>query len=615
MQQNQTASEAESLRLAICQIDVIVGDLDGNTKLITDAINQATEANCDVAIFPELAITGYPPEDLVYKQRFVADNLRAVKQCAKATANTNTVAIIGYVEPAAESISEQSSETQNLDPQSRQSHVSPSDRVTSQLGTSTTVGRPLLYNSAAICANGEIVASYRKRELPNYRVFDEERYFTPGDAQPLYEIAGAHVAVSICEDLWVDEGPTADAAASGAQILLNINASPFFQNKPEARLELLHRRVKEAAAADTPMGIAYVNLIGAQDELIFAGGSLVMQTDETLIGRSPMFAEHLQIVDVALPAKRETNQKPIEINRVKSESQHGLKPVLAPELDPNEELWQALVLGTRDYVHNNGFSDICFGLSGGIDSALVAAIAAEALGAQHVHAVLMPSRYSSDHSISDSVKLCENLGISHRTIEIEPAHASFLEMLAPSFQGREPDLTEQNLQSRIRGVLLMALSNKFGWLVLTTGNKSELAVGYSTLYGDTAGAYAVIKDVWKLSVYELCSWLNETRGQEIIPNHILTKAPSAELRPDQRDDQSLPPYEVLDPLLVELVENDRTPAELIEAGCDAELVTRIARLVDIAEFKRRQSPLGSRVSQKAFGRDRRMPITNRYRGL
>ena len=565
-----------TLRVALCQIDTIVGALEYNTTLVLDALQVAEQAGCDVAIFPELTIPGYPPEDLVYKDRFVADNVAALDRIAAAT--STTAAVIGYVEP----------------------------------GDGATVGSgfPTIYNSAAVCAGGRVIGSYRKRELPNYQVFDEKRYFTAGDDVPLWSINGVTVGVTICEDLWIDGGPVNQAGDAGAQFILNINASPYYQGKPKVREALVRRRVEE-----TGVPIAYVNLIGGQDELVFSGGSLVMDTDGSLIAQARLFDEQILIADFAVAPERPTTVEPTVVLANDSLSLAGLPPVLEPTPDPLDELWGALVLATRDYVHNNGFTDICFGLSGGIDSTLVACIAAEALGPEHVHALLLPSRYSSDHSVSDAEKLAINLGIDYRTIAIEPAYSALLEMLEPSFAGLQPDVTEENLQARIRGVVWMALANKFGWLVLTTGNKSETAVGYSTLYGDTAGAYAVIKDVWKLQVYELCRWYNERAGAELIPSNVITKPPSAELRPDQRDDQSLPPYEVLDPLLMALVEDDKTAAELIEAGHDEAIVTRIARLLDIAEFKRRQNPIGARVSRKAFGRDRRMPITNRYRGL
>lgn len=568
-------AEPATLRVALCQIDTIVGAIEHNTDLAISALETAIAADCDVAIFPELTISGYPPEDLVYKPRFVADNLAALERLASHTTD-RCAAVVGFVEPGQ--------------------------------GLTAGSGYPTIHNSAAVCADGQVVGTYRKHELPNYQVFDEKRYFTPGSELPLWSIAGVTVGVTVCEDLWIDGGPVNAIAQAGAQFVLNINASPYYQGKPQVREELVRRRVGE-----TGVPIGYVNLIGGQDELVFSGGSMVMAADGELVAQACFFDEAVLVADFEVAVPRPTATEPTVVTRAASRSERGLPPVVSPRPERLEELWGALVLATRDYVHNNGFTDICFGLSGGIDSTLVAVIAAEALGPEQVHAVLMPSRYSSGHSVSDAETLSINLGIDHRTIAIEPAHAAMLDMLAPSFAGLEANVTEENLQSRIRGVLLMALANKFGWLVLTTGNKSETAVGYSTLYGDTAGAYACIKDVWKLQVYELCRWYNERAGTEVIPAHVLTKAPSAELRPDQRDDQSLPPYEVLDPLLIELVERDRTAADLIQAGHDEAIVTRLARLVDIAEFKRRQNPPGARVSRKAFGRDRRMPITNRYR--
>jgi len=564
-----------SLRVALCQIDIIVGAIDHNVDLAIAALRQAEAAGCDVAIFPELTIPGYPPEDLVLKPRFVADNVAALHRLAAET--STTAVVVGYVEPGD--------------------------------GLTTGSGFPTIYNSAAVCAHGKVVGSYQKHELPNYGVFDEKRYFTAGTELPLWSIAGVTVGVSICEDLWIDGGPVNGLADAGAQFILNINASPYYQGKPKVREDLVRRR-----AAEGNVPIAYVNLVGGQDELVFDGGSIVIEASGAVVAQSKMFDEQVQVADFAVGDARPAATKPTVVTERSSSSIAGLPPVIEPSPDPLDELWGALVLATRDYVHNNGFTDICFGLSGGVDSTLVAAIAAEALGPEHVHALLLPSRYSSDHSVSDAEQLSINLGIDYRTIAIEPAHAAMLDMLAPSFGDLESNVTEENVQSRVRGVTWMAMSNKFGWLVLVGGNKSEMAVGYATLYGDTAGAYAPIKDVWKLQVYELCRWYNQRAGKEIIPEHILTKAPSAELRPDQRDDQSLPPYEILDPMLTELVENEKTAFDLIEAGGDEATVKRIARLVDIAEFKRRQSPPGPRVTRKAFGRDRRMPITNRYRG-
>ncbi len=574
-----TLADVPSLRIALCQVDIIVGALDTNVDLVLAALRQAEAADCDVAVFPELTIPGYPPEDLVYKPRFIEDNLKALDRIAEATGDCAVV--VGYVDKADED--------------------GPTHRDD---------GKPVIYNAAAVCAGGRVVGRYIKQELPNYDVFDEKRYFAAGTDFPLWSIAGVTVGVSICEDLWIDDGPVNVLADGGAQMIINLNASPWRQGKVAAREELLTRRIAET---DTP--IAYLNLVGGQDELVFDGTSEVRDAKGALVARAGQFVEQVHVADFEVTAPKTVTLPVTTVTTRPSVSQEGLPPVLEPLLDPLEELWQGLVLGARDYVQNNGFSDICFGLSGGIDSALTAAIAAEALGPEHVHAVMMPSRYSSDHSLTDSEKLCLNLGIDSRVVPIEPAHGSFLEMLAPSFGDDPPGLTEENLQSRIRGVTLMALSNKFGWLVLTTGNKSELAVGYSTLYGDTAGAYAVIKDLWKLQVYELSEYVNRRAGREIIPASTITKPPSAELRPDQRDDQSLPPYEILDPMLIELVEHNRTAAELIEAGHDPDIVTRIARLVDVAEFKRRQTPLGTRVTRRAFGRDRRMPITNQYRGM
>ena len=454
---------------------------------------------------------------------------------------------------------------------------------------------------------GRRLLSYRKQALPNYGPFDEKRYFDAGaPAQPLLRVAGVNVAVSVCEDVWVDDGPVAAAVRSGAAVVVNLNASPFHVGKQQVRQDMLRRRVAEVGVP-----VVYVNLVGGQDELVFDGGSMVVDSDGDLLAELPRFSESVVVVDVPVaPATAEGTV--VEVDGPTDAVRPALAaPPVAEPLERPEEVWQALVLGVRDYVGKNGFRDVVVGLSGGVDSSIVAAIATDALGPDHVHGVLMPSRYSSDHSVSDAEDLATRLGIDHRTIAIGAAHDAFESMLAPHFEGRDPDLTEENLQSRLRGVTLMALSNKFGWLVLTTGNKSETAVGYSTLYGDTAGAFAVIKDVPKLLVYELCRWRN-TRG-EVIPPAVLTKAPSAELRPDQRDDQSLPPYEVLDPVIAGYVDGDRSVDDLVAAGVDPAVVQRIVRLIDVAEFKRRQSPLGVRISEKAFGRDRRVPITNRYR--
>jgi len=568
------------LRLALCQINTVVGDLDGNTGRILRAYEEAEAAECDLAVFPELAVTGYPPEDLVLKPRFVAENLEALQHIASRTGRC--AAVVGFVD---------------------------ADRD--------------LRNAAAMCARGQVLGRYHKRLLPNYAVFDEQRYFTAGVLPyTLFEVAGVKVGIAICEDVWSPEGAIADQSAGGAELIVIPNGSPYFRGRHGERERMVATR-----AEDSHCTIAYVNEVGGQDELVYDGGSFVVDDRGELVARSPQMVEVVRVVDLDIrpvfrtrlldPRGRDT-AGPLPVVHVSdpvAERQQEHPPVIDPLLDPVAEVYDALVLATRDYVVKNGFTDVVLGLSGGVDSSLVAVIAADAVGAERVHAVSMPSRYSSEHSVTDAGRLCEATGIELRTIAIEPGHGAFLDMLGPSFEGLGEDLTEENLQPRVRGMLLMALSNKFrGWLVLTTGNKSELAVGYSTLYGDTAGGFAVIKDVPKMLVYELCRMRNERAGRELIPESVLTKPPSAELRPGQRDDQSLPPYEVLDPLLEAYVERDLTRGELIDAGFDAATVDRVARLVDLAEYKRRQSPLGPRISSRAFGKDRRIPVTNGYRG-
>jgi NAD+ synthase (glutamine-hydrolysing) len=575
------------LRIASCQINTRVGALDHNVEAILDALERASTAGCDLAVFPELAICGYPPEDLLLKPGFIADNRAALDRVAAAA--RSCVAVVGFVD----------------------------------------VDRDL-YNAAAVCAHGEVRGIYHKRELPNYAVFDEARYFARGhEPAQLWSVGGVRVGVSICEDAWNPAGPILDQADSGAELIVNLNASPYAEGKLARRERLMATR-----AADASCALVYVNQVGGQDELVFDGGSMVFDAEGELVARSPQFVEDLLIVDLDVdpvyrkrlldPRGRPTDRAlPVAVTRseeVEATDERrsaGAAPLPAPPvaavLDPDEEVYRAIVLGTRDYLVKNGFGDVVIGLSGGVDSTLVATIAVDAIGADHVHGVSMPSRYSSDHSRSDAELLAQNLGIDFRTIAIEPAHAAELAMLAPSFEGREPDLTEENLQSRIRGLTLMALSNKFGWIVLATGNKSEVAVGYATLYGDTIGGYSVLKDVYKTRVYELCRWRNTQGETPVIPEGVLTKPPSAELRPDQRDDQSLPPYDVLDPILEGYVEHDRTVAELVAHGHDEAIVQRVARLVDGAEYKRRQSPIGVKVTAKAFGKDRRLPITNGYR--
>jgi NAD+ synthase (glutamine-hydrolysing) len=570
------------IRVALCQVNTVVGDLDGNVERIVAAYDRAEAAGADLAVLPELAVTGYPPEDLALKPGFITANQAAVEAVAARTGRC--AAVVGFID---------------------------ADRD--------------LRNAAAVCVQGSVVGTYHKRQLPNYGVFDEARYFAPGThPHQLYEVAGAKVGIAICEDAWVPTGPISEQSVGGAELIVHLNASPYFQGRWSERERMLATRAEDAHCA-----IVHVNLVGGQDGLIFDGGSFVVDADGELVASVEQMVETVAIVDLDVrPVFRTRLLDPR--GRVSAPTLPLLAlsgpaadrsgdpehpPVVVPRPDPLAEVYDALVLATRDYVTKNGFTDAVIGLSGGIDSTLVTVIAADALGPERVHTVAMPSRYSSEHSRTDADLLAENLGVDHREIAIEPAHSALLDMLGPSFEGLAEDLTEENLQPRIRGMLLMALSNKFrGWLVLTTGNKSELAVGYSTLYGDTAGGFAVISDVPKLLVYDLCRFYNERAGREVVPESVITKPPSAELRPDQRDDQSLPPYEVLDPILEAYVEQDVTRGELLAAGHDAGLVDHITRLIDSAEYKRRQSPPGPRITPKAFGRDRRMPITNRFKG-
>ena len=543
----------KGLTVGLSQLNPLVGDLLGNEAAILADYAKAEEAGCDVVVYPELTITGYPPEDLLLKKAFVRDNELAVERIAKAT--KGCAALIGFVKADGDQ----------------------------------------LFNAVALCRNGGVQGVYLKQLLPNYAVFDEDRYFTPGPATingataGLFSLDGVTVGVTICEDIWYADGPVAAQAASGARIMLNLNASPFHEGKNVQREQMLSTRANETKSA-----IVYVNQVGAQDELVFDGSSVVVDCNGVIACRMKSFESDFAVVTIA----GDGTVTPTHIEP------------FASDLD---RVYDALVVGTRDYVHKNGFTDVVIGLSGGIDSSIVAAIAVDALGADHVHGVAMPSRYSSQGSLDDAEKLATALGIDHRVVSIEPAFGAYLEMLQPSFTGRDPDLTEENLQSRVRGMTLMALSNKFGWMVLTTGNKSEMAVGYFTIYGDSAGGYAAIKDVFKTQVFALCRRINQRAGREIIPETVITKPPSAELRPDQRDDQSLPAYEDLDPILRHYIDNDLTVPEIQKLGFDAAVVARIARLVDINEYKRRQCAPGVRISEKAFGKDRRMPITNGYR--
>ena len=528
----------------------------------------ADKANCDIVVFPELSITGYPPEDLVLKSGFVAENQQAMRDIVAAT--QGCVAVFGFVDGASGALA----------------------------------------NSAAIASNGKLHGTYNKQLLPNYSVFDEDRYFTAGTSFSLFTIAGVHAGVTICEDIWQADGPVHQQAKAGAALNININGSPFHRGKFDERQHMVSERARANSCA-----IVYVNQVCGQDELVFDGGSMVFDHRGDMLMRAEQFGESLSFIDIDVNESNVASGIPVvEVSKASRASGAKYEGTIAPSASDMEQVFGALVLGTRDYVRKNGFTDVVIGLSGGIDSALVAAIAVEALGSQHVHGVSMPSRYSSEGSRTDAAILASNLGVDMQTISIEPAFSAYLDMTAESFAGKAADLTEENLQSRVRGTTLMALSNKFGWMVLTTGNKSELAVGYFTLYGDSVGGYAVIKDLLKTTVYELCRFVNLRAGREVIPEAVITKPPSAELRPDQRDDQSLPAYEILDPILELYVEQDRTAAEIIALGFDEALVRRISRLVDMNEYKRRQGPPGVRVSLKAFGKDRRLPITNAYRG-
>jgi NAD+ synthase (glutamine-hydrolysing) len=564
------------LRVAAAQLNLVVGDLDGNVGRILDAYERAEDAGADLVLFPELAVTGYPPEDLLLRPAFVAQAVDAVEKLASRTGRC--AAIVGFPEP----------------------------------------GRDLA-NAAAVLANGKLHGVYRKHHLPNYAVFDEQRYFAPGEEfGPLFVVGGVKVSVSICEDAWSPNGPILTQAAGGAELVANINASPYYASRWRERETMLATR-----AADASVPIVYANLVGGQDELVFDGASVVFDERGHLVARARQFEEDLLVVDIDVrPTFRKRLLDPR--GRVRGEplpevlvtearlSGPAVPPRVEPILDPVREVYEALVLGTRDYVRKNGFTDVLIGLSGGIDSSLVAAIAVDALGAEHVHGVLMPSRYSSEHSVTDADALAANLGISTLKVPIEPAHEAFETMLKEAFKGTQPNLAEENVQARIRGNVLMTISNKFGWMVLTTGNKSEMATGYATLYGDMAGGFAVIKDVPKTLVYALCNDRNDRAGRDLIPRSVLEKPPSAELAPGQVDADSLPAYETLDPIIEGYVEEDLSVGELEALGYDPDTVRRVARMVDRNEYKRRQAPPGVRVSPKAFGKDRRLPITNRW---
>jgi len=567
------------MRVALAQINTTVGDIWGNVEKMADTMERATDSGAQLVAYPELTIPGYPPEDLLMRPSFIEENIRALDEFARRVPE-NVVAAVGFVDLDAD-----------------------------------------LYNACAVVSGGEVLHRYHKRYLPNYGVFDENRYFREGSGAPILDLGGALVGVSVCEDIWYPGGPAREQALGGASVLLNISASPYHRRKGVFRERMLGVR-----ASDYGCYVVFCNLTGGQDELVFDGHSVVFDPEGALVARAGQFREDLLLVDLypdhslmqrlhdPRPRKETTEHTP-EIVRIPGYEPAAAEPVeprVEPSLSEEGEVLEGLVLGLGDYFRKNGFSRAVLGLSGGIDSSLAAAVAVEALGPQNLTGILMPSSYTSEESNTDAAALAKNLGIDTQTIPIGPAFDAYREMMKDAFKGLPEDVTEENLQSRIRGNILMALSNKFGWIVLSTGNKSEMSVGYSTLYGDSAGGFAVIKDVPKNLVYRVARHLNERKNREIIPDSVLTKEPTAELRENQRDTDSLPPYEVLDPILEAYIEEDRGVAEIVASGFAEDDVRRIVQLVDRAEYKRRQAPTGIKVTGRAFGRDRRMPITNRY---
>jgi len=571
------------LRIGLAQVNTTVGDLRGNTDRILGGLKRAQEQCVDLVLFPELSIPGYPPEDLLLKPSFIESNRVCLHELLPYT--QGLTAVVGFVDVDSD-----------------------------------------IYNAAAVLHDGQLAGVYHKALLPNYAVFDEVRYFKAGEAFPLFELDGLIFGVSVCEDIWYPVGPPERQAAAGAELLVNISASPYHLGKIQERERMLSTR-----AADNVAVVAFCNQVGGQDELVFDGSSVIIDERGQVVARGKAFAEDFVVADVDMrsvfrqrlhdPRRRKGEFahlfRPDEVQRIHLDRSGGGvdRPSLTADVPPPpsrlQEVYQALLVGTHDYVRKNGFQTVLVGLSGGIDSSLVATVAADALGADNVVGVSMPSRFSSDHSLEDAEALAEALGIRYLRIGIEPAFEAYLEMLSGAFSGTKPGVAEENLQARARGNVLMALSNKFGWLVLTTGNKSEMAVGYATLYGDMAGGFAVIKDVPKTLVYELAAYRNSTLGP-VIPERVLSKVPSAELRPDQKDSDSLPEYADLDPILHAYVEEDRGFREMVAMGFDEATVRRVIGLVDRNEYKRRQAPPGVRITARAFGKDRRLPITNKY---
>jgi NAD+ synthase (glutamine-hydrolysing) len=569
----------------MAQINTTVGDFDGNVKKILAAVDTARTQKADIVTLPELAICGYPPEDLLFKPQFIEANLHSIQKIVEASAGITVVA--GFVDSDGD-----------------------------------------IYNAAALISDGKLIGTYHKMFLPNYGVFDENRYFRAGSECPVYVINGIGIGVNICEDIWYEAGPATAQAYAGAEVIINISASPYHRGKGESREKMIATR-----ATDTVAIFAYNNLVGGQDELVFDGHSFISDESGNITARGKQFEEDFVIADLDIEAVfrarlhdprwrkespilgktgwRET--KTIVSQKISSDPRPPLKPRHVTVLDPVAEVYQALVLGTRDYIHKNGFEKVVIGLSGGVDSAIVATIAVDALGKENVVGISMPSRYSSTGSVTDTKALVKNLGIKLQTISIEKPFQAYLDTLTESFAGTKPDSAEENLQARVRGNLLMALSNKFGWLVLTTGNKSEMATGYTTLYGDMAGGFAVIKDVPKTLVYKLTKYRNAQAGYDLIPAPIIDKPPSAELRPDQKDSDSLPPYEILDAILTAYVEEDKSVDQIVALGFDKATVQRTAKLVDRSEYKRRQAPPGVKITSRAFGRDRRLPLTSLFK--
>jgi NAD+ synthase (glutamine-hydrolysing) len=572
----------QPLRIALAQVNPTVGDLEGNSRLIIDWIGRARDQGADLVCFPELVLTGYPPEDLILKRGFVRDNLKQLDFVTRAT--KGIAAVIGFVDDDGAN-----------------------------------------FNAAAFMHDGELKAVYHKVFLPNYGVFDEQRYFEPGHRCPIFALRGLRIGVSICEDCWYPSGPMAWEAHHGAELLVNINGSPYHAGKRAPREAMVGER-----AANYGTFVAWVNTVGGQDELVFDGNSVVFGPRGEVLAHAPSFVEELLLCDIDVDAAKAI--RPIEKIRREAEGAERLELVvsevalgatsdrdskppiaarIAKPLEGAAEIYAAVVLGTHDYIRKQDFQKVVIGLSGGVDSALTAAIACDALGPENVIGVRMPSRHTSAESLEDAGLVAVALGMQLQDFSIEPPHRGFEEILAPVFKGTKPGVAEENLQPRIRATILYALSNKFGYIVLSTGNKSELATGYGTLYGDMAGGYAVLKDITKTTVYELCRYRNSL--SPAIPERVLTKAPSAELKPGQKDTDSLPPYDELDPILHGYIEEDRSPEELVAAGHRPETVARVVQLVDRSEYKRRQAPPGVKITPRAFGRDRRMPIVNRYR--